>query len=439
MFMLIASGKWLLCPESGGAMKAKQHKVNELQQEFEAKNEILRLRFLEISPAEYIETIFKDKKEEDELIVVIGTQKDSKGNIIEKGTITRIKFDEIFDIAWRSNAYIPYADFKNNYYKSSTLEKVRAFVVDCDRITSTTLSRTLKYLLRELPAEPTHIVNSGKGVHFVYTLSQPAKIKGLRWSINKLNEAIQDSFKEENLNLDKHPIVHPYRFPGFMTKINTTATVFKIREPYTLEEIMKLFEINPNPDDRKKKENNKKPKVYVLPNGSRNFFEYVIRRLFRNPPIKGRRHNSFFALGIVSYKCKREVPKEEALEVIEMIYEIMVDKNLHIGFKIEEAYKAFEKGYNPKAIKAKWKYLCELLGWEYRPNKRNGRTREEHIAYMNYIRQAKAKFRRKEIMPIVWIMLEDGLSIRQISQMLGIPRSTLSRWIKQEEIENQDN
>ena len=403
--------------------EARKYKANELQQEFEAKNEILRLKFLEISPAEYIETIFQDKNEEDELIVVIGTQKDSKGNIIEKGTVTRIKFDEIFDIAWRSNAYIPYADFKNNYYKSSTLEKVRAFVVDCDRITSTTLSRTLKYLLRELPAEPTHIVNSGKGVHFVYTLSQPAKIKGLRWSINKLNEAIQDSFKEENLNLDKHPIVHPYRFPGFMTKINTTATVFKIREPYTLEELMKIFEINPDPDDRKKKENNKKAKVYVLPRGSRNFFEYVIRRLFRNPPIPGRRQNSFFALGIVSYKCKREVPKEEALEVIPMIYEIMVDKNLHIGFKIEEAYKAFEKGYNPKAIKAKWKYLCELLGWEYKPNKRNGRTREEHLRYLQKIRQIQKEEKEEHIKRLI----ARGYTKAEIAEILGMTRRNLNK------------
>jgi hypothetical protein len=111
--------------------------------------------------------------------------------------------------------------------------------------------------------------------------------------------------------------------------------------------------------------------------------------------------------------------------------------NLHLGFTREEAHRAFDKGYNQKAVKVRWKYLCELLGWKYRPNKRNGRSRKEHLAYMNYIRQAKAKFRRKEVMPIVWVMLEDGLSIRQISSMLGIPKSTLSRWIKQEDLENQ--
>ncbi len=59
-----------------------------------------------------------------------------------------------------------------------------------------------------------------------------------------------------------------------------------------------------------------------------------------NPPIPGRRHSSFFALGIVAYKCRREVPYEEALETIP----IMMDRNLHIGFTIEEAYSAEKRG-----------------------------------------------------------------------------------------------
>ncbi len=54
-----------------------------------------------------------------------------------------------------------------------------------------------------------------------------------------------------------------------------------------------------------------------------------------NPPIPGRRHNSFFALGIVAY-----IQYEEALEAIP----IMMDRNLHIGFTIEEAYSAEKRG-----------------------------------------------------------------------------------------------
>jgi len=406
-----------------------------LQEEFEAKNELLWSRFSGISPDDYVRVFFPDRNDEDELVVVLGTLKDDKGNVVEKGTVTRVKLEDLWAISWRSNAYIPYCSFKRNYYHSRTLETVRAFVVDCDGVTSTTLQKTLKYLWQNLPAEPTHIVNSGKGVHFIYALSEPVRVRGRRWSVNRLNEAIQEKFSGL-LEVDKHPVVHPYRFPGFQTKINTVATAFKIREPYTFEELMKFFKIGRETQGEAHREEKKSQvRVLYLPNGKRAFFEWVLRRLFKNPPIPGRRQNSFFALGIISYKCKREVPYEEAVETIPMVYEDMMRRNLHIGFPIEEAYEAFHKGYQPKYVRASWKYLTELLGWEYRPNKRNGRTREEHCLYMNYIKSAKAKFRRREIMPIVWAMLEEGLSIRKISSMLGIPRSTLSRWIKEEEFE----
>jgi len=399
--------------------------LNKLQQEFEAKNDLLRSRFLEISPEDYLSTIFPDKGEEDNLIVVLGTIKDKKGNVIEKGTVTRIAFWEIWDIAWRSNAYIPYCDFKRNYYHSKTLESVRAFVGDCDGVTSTRLNKILKYLWTSLPAEPTHIINSGKGVHFVYALDKPVKIRGLRWSVNKLNEVIQDRFSEL-IKVDKHPVVHPYRFPGFQTKINTTATVFKVREPYTFEELMELFKITPKKVEKKEeKKSENKAKIYVLPNGRRAFFEWVLRRLFKNPPIPGRRHNSFFALGIVSYKCRREVPYEEAVETIPMVYEDMMDRNLHIGFSIEEAYEAFHKGYKPDYVRASWKYLSELLGWEYRPNKRNGRKREEHLKIARQIRALYQKARKEEKEEHIKRLLAMGYTKSKIAEMLGMSRRNL--------------
>ena len=403
---------------------------NNLQQEFEAKNNILRSRFLEVAPIDYLSTIFPDKGDEDELIVVFGTVKDRSGNVIERGTVKRIALEYIWDITWRSNAYIPYCDFIKNYYHSKTLESVRAFVTDCDGITSTRLKKILKYLWSSLPAEPTHIVNSGQGVHFVYVLNKPVKVSGKRWSINKLNETIQDTFSRL-LNVDKHPVVHPYRFPGFMTKINTVATAFKVREPYTFEELMELFKISRKTQGKARKEEKKgQGKVLYLPNGRRGFFEWVLRKLFMNPPIPGRRHNSFFALGIVAYKCKREVPYEEALETIPMVYEDMMDRNLHIGFSMEEAYEAFHKGYQPKYVRASWKYLCGLLGWEYRPNKRNGRSREEHLEIMNTLRIARKKVEKRRYLPQILELKQKGLSQRQISRLLGIPQQTISDWLK---------
>ncbi len=342
-----------------GNLAKQQEQQTKLQREFERKNQILRSRFQELSPYEYLTSIFPDKSERDELVVVVGSRKDNEGNVIERGTITRVGFENVWDLAWRSNAYIPYCDFRRNYYHTRTLYRVRAFVCDCDGVTSARLNKILRYLWNSLPAEPTYIVNSGKGFHFVYALFEPVEVKGLRWSVNRLNETIQNTFSEI-LAVDRHPVVHPYRFPGFMTKINTTATGFKVREPYTLEELMDLFKIPSRKHRTRQKERKnveKQAKIYVLPNGKRAFFEWVLRRLFKNPPIPGRRHNSFFALGIIAYKCRREVPEWEAVEAVDMVYDDMERYNLHIGFTREEAHSAFRKGYNPKAVRVRWKYF----------------------------------------------------------------------------------
>ncbi len=145
-----------------------------------------------------------------------------------------------------------------------------------------------------------------------------------------------------------------------------------------------------------------------------------------NPPVPGRRHNSFFAFGIVAYKCKREVPKWEADKAVDMVYDDMERYNLHIGFtrEREEAHRAFEKGYNPKAVRVRWKYLCELLGWEYRPNKRNGRKREEHLKLARQFKELYAKSCWRELEEHIKRLLEQGYSKRKIAEMVGISHDT---------------
>ena len=400
-----------------------------LQHDFNLKNEILENSFLPVSPYEYLDSMFPD---EENLVVVFGTLKNKEGKVIEAGTVKRIPKEDIWKIFWRSNAYIPYADFYRNYYSSKTLKAVRAFVVDCDGVSSVNLSKVINYLWNELPAQPTYIVNSGKGVHFVYQLYQPIEVKGLRFTLQRLNENIQDSYTSI-LEVDKHPLVHPYRFPGFTTKIDTIATAFRVRGPYTLEELLRVFRVKDTPKtdgNAPTSQEKGQGKVIPFPRGKRAFFVWTIKRLFKNPPIPGRRHNSFFALGIIAYKCRREVPKEEALDVVAMIYEDMKRFRLNEGFTIEEAYKAFEKGYNLKAIRTRWKYLCDLLGWEYVPNKRNGRKRKEHVNLMNKIRLAKREFEREELLKKAVELKEKGISLRQISKLLGVSRKTLEKWFK---------
>jgi len=108
-----------------------------------------------------------------------------------------------------------------------------------------------------------------------------------------------------------------------------------------------------------------------------------------------------------------------------MVYEDMMDRNLHIGFSIEEAYEAFHKGYKPDYVRASWKYLSELLGWEYRPNKRNGRKREEHLKIARQIRALYQKARKEEKEEHIKRLLAMGYTKSKIAEMLGMSRRNL--------------
>ena len=77
----------------GNFARQYEPQKNNLQQEFEAKNNILRTKFLEVAPIDYLSTIFPDKGYEDKLLVVFGTVKDKSGNIIERGTVKRISLE----------------------------------------------------------------------------------------------------------------------------------------------------------------------------------------------------------------------------------------------------------------------------------------------------------------------------------------------------------
>ncbi len=81
------------------------------------------------------------------------------------------------------------------------------------------------------------------------------------------------------------------------------------------------------------------------------------------------------------------------------------------------------KGYNPKYVRASWKYLCGLLGWEYRPNKRNGRSREEHLRYLQKLRRIQKEEKEEHIKRLI----ARGYTKSEIAEMLGMTRRNLNK------------
>jgi len=78
-----------------------------------------------------------------------------------------------------------------------------------------------------------------------------------------------------------------------------------------------------------------------------------------------------------------------------------------------------------------WKYLCELLGWEYVPKKRNYRSKKEHCRYIRAIKKAKTESRKDELMPKIKKLRAEGLSLRKIAREVGVSKDTVARWLKE--------
>jgi hypothetical protein len=359
--------------------------LNELQKEFEAKNEFLRNNFEEINPADYIDLIYPDKET---LVVVFGTLKDKERNTIEPGTVKRISKEDIWGIAWKHNAYLLYCDFKNDFYHSGTLERVRAFVADIDNLTSLNL-RVFSTQLNKILL-PTCLINSGKGIHLVYHLKNPIYFPNKKTLLLSLNQKIQEKINQL-VKVDKHPIYQPYRFPGFTTKINTIATAFKVYKAYPLKELKAYFI-----DNQKIKPPTSK--VIYFPSAKKSFFNFVIQKLSKDLPQEGYRNKTFFALGVIAYKSKREISKEEALQKVQELYNLMERGNLTKDFPLKEAIKAFNSGYQQRYVRTRWETLCEYLNFDF-------------------IRQAEG-------------LREKGISLRRISKLIGIHEATLRKWLK---------
>ncbi len=108
--------------------------------------------------------------------------------------------------------------------------------------------------------------------------------------------------------------------------------------------------------------------------------------------------------------------------MLDVLYGRMELLDLTKDFPKEEALKAFHSGYTPKAVRVRWKVLCEeFLNWEYRPNKRNGRTREEHLKYLQKIRRVQKEEKEEHIRRL----LSMGYTKSEIAEMLGMSRRNL--------------
>lgn len=393
-----------------------------IRKEFRQKNTVLSTLGTPVAPMDYISSIW------------------GENDIISCGpwgvtVVPHEDHEDIFSLSPVDQIFTPYCTFFRNYYSKKTARQLLCLVVDIEYVTPKQVENIVQKL-KGTTLEPTYIVNSGRGIHFVYQLQKPveaySKVKPF---IGKLLRAlcarINRKFADLHLEID-YPascdFIHAFRVPGTQTKIGEVATAFRIGEKvdiYTIARSLRLKAplLEKKPKPRRVQRERKIVTSPDAPNGHPRFYEYCLRKLQEEMKTEYR-YMALFALAIVGWKCR--IPEEQVRYDLISLQERWNEYALRKGMptlKNKEIEKAM-KGYDQKYTKVTSRILADWLGVTFKTNKRNGRKRRDHLNLV-------AKQKRKSSIEKIWNVLVEAkrkrvrLTITKLAYLAGVSRRTV--------------
>lgn len=405
-------------------------KLEQMQAEFEEKSQILARYFPELPPELYLEDLFGCRPE----MRVMNFAQAAPGQRIR--AVDGWEQMLAIDITGRKDAFYYAADFFKPYPRKQLLRNMYALIVDLDSVSPKTVSHLIEADFWGLC--PAYVVNSGHGLHLVYAFEDPvACYDRAKIQLAKLYDELKQHFVSNKCHGiqyivdEKISILQSYRMPGSLTKIDTICAVYRSGGAWTPERLAAAAGISwqvrkPHPNSpalsrpEQSARQGKIADVSYLPTPRKGFYEKTKIRMIQETPV-GNRYYSMFALAIVAYKCL--VPRtqlEQDLDDIRKAYNAR-DKHEHT-VKRSEVDKAI-CGYNPKALTVKRSTLCGWLGFGYDAAKRNGRTRDEHLAEVHAKRSDTARIKIME-----YFSLHPDASNVKASRDLGMSRHTVIKY-----------
>lgn len=353
-----------------------------------------------------------------------------------------------------------------------------AFTIDLDYMMENEIRDLLYQNSKEHNPAPNIIVNSGNGCHLYYILKQPVPLfKENMEILDKLKEGLTSRVWNEFTSCDKtiqfQNVLQGYRIPGTKTKLGTDVSAFvNIKSSYFdlfqlnsfLYESQRLdekdlkniyYSLNSTYAERKEKRlkeiAEKWPEWYnrVIVNGEKSTYSVVkkdlynwwLRKCKEGKEIKVG-HRYYCALALVSFATKCNVPYEEVKADLYSCLDLFdektfQDENHFLPEDIEDALKLYG---NPIAHRFKREYISKQTSIEIKKNKRNGRTRENHLLLLNQMRKIKGELegypkhkqhysKEKEI--LLDFLKENPfheLNTSELSKKLNISRTTINKW-----------
>lgn len=335
----------------------------------------------------------------------------------------KLIFDDLTEIPnWYGveDVYIRSASFIGKNTKNENASMIYALVFDLDGQGITELQMVTQFMRKgtNIP-KATFVVLSGHGLHLYYVLETPirATMNNIR-KLNKLKEGMTKLiWNRYTSNIDKIQFqycLQGFRMVGSASKMGKRYPVRAYRfsdEHYTIEELVswipKLkewdeYRIDMTERDTVPKEKAKKlwPEWYEYRINQRQSNKWHIKRdlydWWKNKIVEGatygHRYFCIMCLAIFAIKC--DVPEEElkrdALSLVPILDRLSNDKDPKSRFTEDDVLSALH-GYRENFKTWGRDKLALVSAIPMAPNKRNYRTRAEHLVLARGIKDIKKK------------------------------------------------
>lgn len=350
-----------------------------------------------------------------------------------------------------------------------------AMIFDLDGQDDGTLTNLLFNCRSDYPIypEPNYIVLSGHNVHLYYVLDEPVDlypntktlVKDMKY---RLTDRLWNKYTS-NIEKPQHQGINQgFRVIGCRAKDGGVVRAFRVNaHPFTLEELNEFLPVDQQVDlSRKWKESRytKEECRELFPD----WYEAVIegkgrvtgrwkvkedlyewwKRKIREGASYGHRYFCLMALAVFATKCgitDRERVKADMEELVPFLDSIDSAHPFGNDGEVKAALECFDMRYAtfPRAD------LAQLTSIDMPPNKRNGRTQEQHLAYLNGMRKMRRdilgedeygnggrpkgspnKKHPKRDAILAYAAEHPGESQRAIAKALGVSPATVNKWLK---------
>lgn len=376
-----------------------------IQEQYGEKNMVLAEYGEEVSPFTMYEDIFGDTEQTIPIVFIDEGEEQTTKHIVP------MSIDEAMEQCEnRNDMLMGGCTYFNNWISKKSAKDIYSFIIDMDNVYSGTLLNALRQDWKTANGEvlpmPTYIVNSGTGLHLYFVLTEPIpNYKVTTKNLDKLYRAlaIQQTTNRVYLQKQVQWFGQDFRMAGGMNKYDWKNTVFRVGKKWDIDDLGKAVGLKDvhfirygEPRTKKLGTEQKTRHKHTKRNGwrtNRAFYDCALQNC-RAKTKEGNRYTSMCALSVIAWKCN--VSQEELeKDLISLLPDY--NKGAIRQIKEKEIYSAM-KMYNSKAILTQRESLENWQGWEYKPIKRNGIKREQHL----YLAR-----RRKEDMKMLGMPLKN--------------------------------